>query len=251
MNSPEQRLPWLLATVADLRRETPLAKTIVLDVPSWPGHLAGQHIDLRLTAEDGYSAQRSYSLASPPRPGSRIEVTVQSVENGEVSSFLLTELRVGDQLELRGPIGGYFTWLPTSRAPVMLIGGGSGVVPLVAMLRARQTQQLPAPAHLLYSSRTAEQILFRTELARLVATPAGPTVVHTLTRETPIDWPGECGRIDGSMLQRRAIDPAMQPDVFVCGPTPFVETVAESLLTLGHRAAKVRTERFGPTGEMQ
>jgi ferredoxin-NADP reductase len=251
MSSLEQRLPWLLATVAELRRETPLAKTIALDVPSWPGHLAGQHIDLRLTAEDGYSAQRSYSLASPPQPGSRIEVTVQSVENGEVSSFLLTELRVGDQFELRGPIGGYFTWLPASRAPLMLIAGGSGVVPLVAMLRARRAQQLPTPAHLLYSSRTAEQILFRTELEGLAATPAGPTVVHTLTRETPADWIGEYGRIDRSMLQRRAIDPAMQPDVFVCGPTPFVETVAESLLTLGHLEAKVRTERFGPTGEMQ
>lgn len=246
-----ERLPWLLATVADLRRETPLANTIVLDVPGWPGHLAGQHIDLRLTAEDGYSAQRSYSLASPPQPGSRIEITVQSVENGEVSSFLLTELRVGDQFELRGPIGGYFTWQPTSRAPLMLIGGGSGVVPLVAMLRARQAQQLPTPAHLLYSSRTAEQILFRTELESLAAAPVGPTVVHTLTREAPNGWMGECGRIDRAMLERRAIDPAMQPDVFVCGPTPFVETVAENLLTLGHTETKVRAERFGPTGETQ
>lgn len=251
MSGVEQRLPWLSAAVAELRRETPLAKTIVLDVPSWPGHVAGQHIDLRLTAEDGYSAQRSYSLASPPQPGSRIELTVQLVENGEVSSFLLTELRVGDQLELRGPIGGYFTWAPTSPAPLLLIGGGSGVVPLVAMLRTHRASCSRTPAHLLYSSRTAEQILFRTELERLAAEPTGPTVVHTLTREAPTGWRGEYGRINRTMLQRRAIPPAMQPDIFVCGPTPFVETVGENLLTLGHSLTKVRTERFGPTGEMQ
>lgn len=250
MNSPGQRLPWLIAAVSGLRRETASAKTIVLDVPDWPGHLAGQHIDLRLTAEDGYSTQRSYSLASASASTSRIEITVQSVEDGEVSSFLLTELRVGDQLEVRGPIGGYFTWLPASVAPLMLIAGGSGVVPLVAMLRTRQAKWSGTPARLLYSSRTVDQILFRTELLRLEAAPTGPAIVHTLTREVPTDWSGEHGRVDRTMLQRRAFDSAMSPDVFVCGPTSFVETVAEDLLALGHVEARVRTERFGPTGEV-
>jgi ferredoxin-NADP reductase len=202
-----------------------------------------------LTGEDGYSAQRSYSLATSPGSTSRIEITVQAVEEGEVSSFLLTELRVGDQFEVRGPIGGYFTWRPTSVAPLMLIGGGSGVVPLMAMLRAREAESVRTPARLLYSSRTVDQILFRADLLRLVAAPAGPEVVHTLTREAPAGWRGERGRVDRAMLQRRAIDPALGPDVFVCGPTPFVEVVAEHLLALGHAEAKVRTERFGPTGE--
>lgn len=249
MINPGQQLSWQIATVAALRPETASAKTIVLDVPQWPGHLAGQHIDLRLTAEDGYSAQRSYSLATLPGSTSRIEITIEAIEGGEVSSFLLTELRVGDQFEVRGPIGGYFTWLPTSVAPLMLIAGGSGVVPLMAMLRTRQAKSVRTPARLLYSSRSVDRILFRTDLLRLEAAPAGPTVVHTLTRGAPAGWRGEHGRVDRTMLQRRAIDPALGPDVFVCGPTSFVETVAEHLLALGHAEVKVRTERFGPTGE--
>lgn len=249
MDSPAQQLSWQVATVVALRPETASASTIVLDVPGWSGHLAGQHIDLRLTAEDGYSAQRSYSLATFSESGSRIEITVQLIEGGEVSSFLLTELRVGDRFEVRGPIGGYFTWLPTSVAPLMLIGGGSGVVPLMAMLRARQAKSVRTPARLLYSSQSVDRLLFRTDLSSLEAAPAGPTVVHTLTREAPAGWRGEHGRVDRAMLQRRATDPALEPDVFVCGPTPFVEVVAEHLLALGHAEVKVRTERFGPTGE--
>jgi ferredoxin-NADP reductase len=249
VNNPGQQLSWQIATVAGLRRETAAAKTIVLDVPEWSGHLAGQHIDLRLTGEEGYSAQRSYSLATSSGSTSRIEITVQAVEGGEVSSFLLTELRIGDQFEVRGPIGGYFTWLPTSVAPLMLIGGGSGVVPLMAMLRDRQDKSAHTPARLLYSSRTVDRILFRTDLSRLEASPNGPTVVHTLTREAPAGWRGEQGRVDRAMLQRRAMDPALDPDVFVCGPSSFVEVVAEHLLALGHAEIKVRMERFGPTGE--
>jgi ferredoxin-NADP reductase len=249
MAEPRARLAWLTATVADLRSETDTAKTIAFFVPEWAGHLAGQHVDVRLTANDGYVAQRSFSLASPAGSGAMIEITVQLVEGGEVSSFLLEELRVGDQLELRGPIGGYFVWSPSSMRPVMLIAGGSGVVPLMSMLRTRNLARHPGQARLLYSSRSVAHILYRGELEQFASSPDAPVIVHTLTRGTPPGWGGEQGRVDRAMLARQAIGALDAPDIFICGPTVFVDSVAEHLLSLGHADAKIRTERFGPTGE--
>lgn len=251
MPEPAPGLPWLTATVTDLRAETDAAKSIAFRVPGWPGHLAGQHIDLRLTAEDGYVAQRSFSLASPAGKGSIIEITVQRVPDGEVSPFLLEELRIGDEIELRGPIGGYFTWCPPGRRPLMLIGGGSGVVPLMSILRTRHQARDSGAARLLYSSRSADQILYESELAGLSASPGAPLIVHTLTREAPPGWTGERGRIDKAMLARRAIPAGETPDIFVCGPTPFVEAAADHLLSLGHAEDHIRTERFGPTGDVK
>jgi len=249
MPEPRLGLPWLLATVTALRTETGTAKTIAFDVPQWPGHLAGQHLDIRLTADDGYVAQRSYSLASPAGAATAIEITAQGVPGGEVSPFLLEELRVGDQLELRGPIGGYFTWSPSSARPLMLVAGGSGVVPLMSMLRTRRMAGHHGEARLLYSSRSVDQILYRAELEQLSTSPGAPSVIHTLTRSAPPDWRGERGRIERTMLARQAIDAADAPDIFVCGPTVFVESVADHLLSLGHAEARIRTERFGPTGD--
>src|SRR3546814_1335581 len=188
MPEPRLGLPWLTATVTDLRAETDTAKSIAFSVPGWPGHLAGQHIDLRLTAEDGYVAQRSFSLASPAGNSTTIEITVQRVPEGEVSPFLLEELRIGDQLELRGPIGGYFAWSPPGSRPLMLIAGGSGVVPLMPMLRTRQMALAPGRACLLFSSRSFEQILYRTEFEKLSTLSGTPAIVHTLTRGTLPDW---------------------------------------------------------------
>jgi ferredoxin-NADP reductase len=244
-------LPWLVANVRALRSETGTAKTIVFEVPDWPGHLAGQHIDVRLTAEDGYVAQRSFSLASPAGKSAAIEITVQLVANGEVSPFLLEELRVGDRLELRGPIGGYFVWSPPGARPLMLVAGGSGIVPLMAMLRTRRIAGDQGAVRLLYSSRSHDQILYLAELDALARAPFSPGIVHTLTRETPPGWEGERGRIDRSMLARQAVPPSEEPDIFICGPTPFVEAVADDLLALGHAEARIRTERFGPTGELK
>ncbi|WP_019831866.1 ferredoxin reductase [Sphingomonas sp. PR090111-T3T-6A] len=249
MPEPGTGLPWLIATVSDLRSETATAKTILFNVPDWPGHLAGQHLDIRLTAEDGYVAQRSFSLASPAGNSPTVEITVQYVRDGEVSPFLLEELRVGDQIELRGPIGGYFVWSPASRRPLMLIAGGSGVVPLMSILRTRRIAGNDAEARLLYSSRSVDQILYARELDQMSAAPGGPAIVHTLTRTTPPGWTGEHGRVERDMLARHAIDAREEPDIFVCGPTPFVESVADHLLSLGHAEPRIRTERFGPTGD--
>ncbi len=249
MPDPISGLPWHTASVTELRSETETAKSIAFSVPGWTGHLAGQHIDLRLTAEDGYVAQRSFSLASPAGDSTTIEITVQRVVEGEVSPFLLDELRVGDQLELRGPIGGYFTWSPSSSRPLMLIGGGSGVVPLMSILRTRRDARNEGQARLLYSSRSVDQILYPAELEQLSTSFGAPTVVHTLTRETPFGWTGEKGRVEKAMLARHAINPVDDPDIFVCGPTPFVESVADHLVALGHAETRIRTERFGPTGE--
>lgn len=249
MPEPILGLPWLTATVTDLHSETSTAKSIAFEVPEWSGHLAGQHVDVRLTAEDGYVAQRSFSLASPAGDSTTIEITVQRVKEGEVSPFLLDDLRVGDQIELRGPIGGYFTWSPTSMRALMLVGGGSGVVPLMSILRTRHIAQNRGPARLLYSSRSIDQILYRTELGQISTSTGAPAIIHTLTREAPVGWAGEQGRVDRAMLASHAIDAADDPDIFVCGPTPFVESIADQLLSLGHAEERIRTERFGPTGE--
>lgn len=242
---------WLPATVAWVRPETADAKTIAFDVPGWDGHLAGQHVDIRLTAEDGYVAQRSYSIASPSRRGEQIELTVERVEDGEVSPFLLDELRVGDIIELRGPIGGYFTWWPTHSRPLMLIAGGSGIVPLMSMLRTRAASDDHGPARLLYSSRSTQHIIYRDELDRLASTGDDLVVAHTLTREVPSGWTGGRGRIGRVMLARQGFQPVDQPEIFTCGSTPFVEAVTGHLIANGHEKSRIRTERFGATGDLQ
>jgi ferredoxin-NADP reductase len=244
-----QRLDWQAATVANLRAETPQVVTVAFEVPGWRGHLAGQHVDVRLTAEDGYQAERSYSLASPAGDATQIELTIERISQGEVSSFLTEELAVGDDIELRGPIGGYFTWNPQSSSPLMLIGGGSGVVPLMSMLRTRYKMGSRAPARLLYSSRTAEDIIYRGELDRLAANGNGLSLIHTLTRSAPSGWRGERRRVDKEMLATHTFPCSEQPQMFVCGPTSFVEAVADQLVSLGHAESVIKTERFGPTGE--
>ena len=239
------RLTWLPAEVVDLIDETPRVRSIVLDVPGWPGHRAGQHVDVRLTAEDGYQAQRSYSIASAP-DGARIELTVERLDDGEVSPYLTNELRPGDLIELRGPVGGYFVWEPSMGGPVLLVAGGSGVVPLMAMIRTHAMVGSDADMRLLFSSRTWDDVIFRGELDRLGG--AGLGVVHTLTRRQPSGWTGYARRVDREMLAEVGPRPEDRPLVFTCGPTPFVEAVAQSLVDLGHEPERIRTERFGPTG---
>ena len=218
-------------------------KTLALDVDGWDGHSAGQHVDVRLTAEDGYQAERSYSIASAP-DGNRVELTVELVEDGEVSPYLTDEARPGDLMELRGPVGGYFVWDPDPGGPVLLVGGGSGIVPLMAMARQRAADGDRVPTHLLYSSRSLEDVIYRDELERLHAD--GLEVVHTLTRSRPDGWTGYSRRVDAALLAEVA--PPNFALAFVCGPTPFVEAVATALVSLGHDPSRVRTERFGPTG---
>ncbi len=240
------RLIWQVAEVVDVVTETPRVKTIVFDVPDWPGHRAGQHVDVRLTAEDGYSAQRSYSIAS--RPGDeRLALTIVRIDDGEVSPYLTTVLDVGDELELRGPIGGYFVWEGQDTRPVLLVGGGSGVVPVMAMLRHHETIGHKADIHLVYSARTVDDLLYRDELERL-AQDANRDVTVTLTRERPERWGGRLGRVDAALLETAGWPPSAEPHCYVSGPTPFVEEVADTLVALGHAPANVRTERFGPTG---
>jgi ferredoxin-NADP reductase len=239
------RLSWQAAEVVDIADETRRVKTIAFDVPDWPGHRAGQHVDVRLTAEDGYQAQRSYSIASRP-DGTAVELTVERLEDGEVSPYLTDELRRGDRIELRGPIGGYFAWEPSQGGPLLLVGGGSGVVPLMAMIRVRDAAGSNAETRFLASSRGWDEIIYRDELERRGG--AGLTVIHTLTRSQPPGWTGYARRVDPEMLAEVGPKPAELPLVYVCGPTPFVEAVAEALVQLGHEPRRVKTERFGPTG---
>jgi ferredoxin-NADP reductase len=239
------RLTWRVADVVDVLTETPRVKTIAFDVARWPGHRAGQHVDVRLTAEDGYQAQRSYSIASAPS-GTRIELTVERLDDGEVSPYLTDELRRGDRIELRGPVGGYFVWEPPQGGPLLLVAGGSGVVPLMAMIRARDAAGSDAETRLLFSSRSWEDVIYREELERL--TGAGLTVVHALTRSQPPGWTGYARRVDAKMLAEVGPSRDERPRVYVCGPTPFVEAAAEALVQLGHEPHSVKTERFGPTG---
>ena len=244
------RLTWQVGTVAAVRDETPTARTIALDLPDWPGHLAGQHVDVRLTAPDGYSAQRSYSIASAPG-GSRIELTVQQLADGEVSPYLAEVLSVGDPVELRGPIGGWFVWDPDDAGPVLLVGGGSGVVPLMAMIRARAAAGSHAPFRLLYSARSPQTALYTDELAETERTDPALEVTRIYTRTPPPGWPAPPGRVSSDVLAAAAWPPEMRPAMFVCGPTGFVETVADLLVQAGHRPGKIKTERFGPSGGQQ
>ena len=227
--------------------ETPRTRSLVLVVPGWEGHKAGQHVDVRLTAEDGYQAQRSYSVASAPED-ERLMLTVDRLEDGEVSIYLTDVLTVGDKLELRGPIGGYFAWEAKDGGPLFLVGGGSGVVPLMAMIRHRVAVSSDVPTRLLYSSRSYEEIIYREELERLATKDGSLEVFHTLTRSRPEGWDGYGRRIDTGMLKEVAWPPDESPLAFVCGPTPLVEAAGAVLVGLGHGPARVKTERFGATG---
>ncbi|HEY4279457.1 MAG TPA: ferredoxin reductase [Conexibacter sp.] len=236
---------WKLSDVVEIVAETPRAKTIWFDIPDWPGHRAGQHVDVRLTAENGYQAERSYSIASAPN-GTRIALTVARVEDGDVSPFLCDDLRPGDRIELRGPLGGYFAWEPDQGGPLFLVADGSGVAPLMAMIRLRAATQSETDACLLLSSRSWADIIYREELERLSGD--GLTVVHTLTPSQPPGWTGYERSVDAQMLAAVGPPPAARPRAYISGPTPFVELVANALVELGHSPDRIRTEHFGPTG---
>ena len=242
-----RRTLWRLAEVIEVVPETPRTKSLLLEVPEWEGHKAGQHVDVRLTAEDGYQAQRSYSIVSAPENG-RVELLVERLDDGEVSPYLTDELQTGDGIELRGPIGGWFAWDAAEGGPLLLVAGGSGIAPLMAMVRHRKAAGSDTPVRLLNSSRSYEEIIFREELERLAAGDETLEVIHTLTRSRPDGWKGYGRRIDEEMLREVAYPPEERPLAFVCGPTPLVETVATALVGLGHDPARVKTERFGPTG---
>jgi ferredoxin-NADP reductase len=237
------RLTWQVARVVELLDETARAKSIVLDPPDWPGHRAGQHVDVRLTADDGYQAQRSYSIASAP-DDQHLELTVERLDDGEVSPYLTDVLRPGDGLELRGPVGGYFVWEARYGGPLLLVGGGSGIVPLRAMLRQHRAAGSDVPVRMLYSARSLDEVIYRDELQQA----AGAVDVRfTLTRVQPDGWTGYSRRIDRSLLEEVAWPAAERPLVYICGPTAFVETAASTFVELGHEPGRIRTERFGPT----
>jgi len=245
--STHKRLIWRVAEVAKIIDETPTVKSLVLDVPGWPGHRPGQHVDVRLMAEDGYQAQRSYSVASEPETG-RLMLTVELIEGGEVSPYLTSDIRSGDKFELRGPIGGYFVWTVATGGPLFLVAGGSGIAPLMSMLRYRAAAKSTTPVLLLYSSRALEDIIYREELDQMAARNDGLTVIYTLTRRQPAGWTGGARRIDRSMLASVGASVTARPKIFICGPTMLVESAAQSLLELGYERNLIKTERFGPTG---
>lgn len=238
------RLTWRVATVGSVVEETPTARTLSLEVAGWPGHRAGQHVDVRLTAEDGYVAERAYSIASAP--GEPLAITVERLEDGEVSGYLTQELRPGDEIEVRGPVGGYFVWEPAFGGPLLLLAGGSGIVPLRSILRYRDLAGSPVPVRLLYSARRPQDVIYRAELHDPVD---GVQVIYALTRSRPAGWTGYARRVDDAMLAEVAWPAADKPLAYVCGPTSFVETAAAGLVRLGYPPVRVRTERFGATGQ--
>jgi ferredoxin-NADP reductase len=240
-------LDWQVATVKAVRPETGRVKTITLTLPNWMAHRPGQHYDVRLTAEDGYQAQRSYSIASEPERTGEIDLTVEKIDDGEVSPYLDDVLMPGDQIEVRGPIGGYFVWEAGRPGPLLLIAGGSGIVPLMSMLRHRATAKAKTSARLLYSSRTFDDIIYYGELERLSQAGDGLEVFHTLTRSQPRGWHGYARRIDPEMLSEVARPLGRTAQAYICGPTLLVEAAADGLVRLGLPAAQIRTERFGPT----
>ena len=241
-------LNWQIATVAGIRQETPRVKTFTLALPDWTPHRAGQHYDLRLIAEDGYQAQRSYSIASEPERRGEIDLTVERIEDGEVSEYMHDVLVPGDRMEVRGPIGGYFVWEASMREPLLLVAGGSGIVPLMSMIRHRAAAGARNPTHLLYSSRSFEDIIYYDELERLCMADPSLQVSHTLTRSQPEGWKGYARRIDAGMLKEVSAPLGRSAQAFICGPTLLVEAAANELVKLGIRAGQIRTERFGPTG---
>ena len=238
---------WRTGTVIMLHDETPRSRTITLEVPDWPGHFAGQHVDVRLTAADGYSAARSYSIASAPSLEKRVEITVERLPDGEVSPYLTQQVAVGDRLEFRGPIGGWFVWRTEQTEPVQLVGGGSGIVPLMAMIRSRAASG-SAPFRLLYSVREPGAVLYGDELRRRSENDHSVSLTYAYTRATPKDWPRPPGRVDAALIAEAAWPSNLNPTCYVCGPTPFVESVAGFLSACGNAADKIKTERFGATG---
>jgi ferredoxin-NADP reductase len=244
---PVRRLEWQLAQVREIVVETYRVKSLMLHVTNWQGHLPGQHVDIRLTAENGYQAQRSYSIASPPEDD-LLTLTVERVDDGEVSPYLVDDLRAGDQFELRGPIGRYFVWTVAAHGPVWLIAGGSGIAPLMAMLRHRARRKIRAPALLLYSSRSLHDVIYREELDMMARGDPELRVVNTLTRNQPERWTGPRGRITSALLVEVGFPPKQNPKIYVCGPTSLVEDVSRFLVELGHDSLTIKTERFGPSG---
>jgi ferredoxin-NADP reductase len=242
-----RRLTWTVAEVVDRIDETPRVRSLIFDVPDWPGHRPGQHLDVRLTAEDGYQAQRSYSIATPV-DRTRVTITVERLDDGEVSPYLTDVLVVGDRIELRGPIGGYFVWEPDRGGPLLLVAGGSGIAPLMAMVRARLHAGSDVPVRMLLSWRSGEDVIYADELNATARDAAGVEITHTFTRSTPDGWTGRTGRLDREALAALAWTPSERPLAYVCGPTGLVEAVASALVELGHDPARVLTERFGPTG---
>ncbi len=242
------RLTWQTGEVVQTRTETARARSLTLLLPEWPGHQPGQHVDVRLTADDGYQAERSYSIASAPEEERKVTITVERLDDGEVSPYLVDEVQAGDHVELRGPIGGYFVWKASRGGPLLLVGGGSGIVPLMAMLRHRRAVGSTVPTRLLYSARSQEEVIYRDELDDLTRRNGGPEVIYTLTRQQPPGWTGYHRRIDEDLL-REVVWPAQDlARAYICGPTVFVETAATTLVALGYSPARVKTERFGPTG---
>jgi ferredoxin-NADP reductase len=241
------RLTWEVATAVAVTDETPSVRTIELSVPEWGGHRAGQHLDVRLTAEDGYTAERSYSIASAP--GEAVTLTVERLDDGEVSPYLTQDLRAGDAIEIRGPIGGYFVWDGDQSGPLLLVAGGSGVVPFRSILRHRARIGSTAPVRLLYSARSLADVIYHAELDGEGGPDSGVEVIYTLTRQQPPRWTGRSGRVSPAMLAEVAWPAAAEPLAFVCGPTPFVESVAAALVGLEYPAARVKTERYGGTGD--
>ncbi|HSL97026.1 MAG TPA: ferredoxin reductase [Candidatus Deferrimicrobiaceae bacterium] len=241
-------IDWQLATVSAIRDETPAVRSLTLALPDWPGHRAGQHVDLRLTAADGYSVERSYSIASEPERGPEVDITVERIPDGEVSPFLHDVVVVGDRLEVRGPIGGYFVWEAALGGPLLLVAGGSGVVPLMSIVRHRARVGAAVATTLLFSSRGPEEIIYRDELDALAAAGDGLAVAHTLTRRQPDGWTGYARRIDEPMLAEVLAPLGSATRAYACGPTALVETVANALVRLGLPPDRIRTERFGPTG---
>ena len=242
------RLIWQLGEVVETRTETARARSLTLAVPGWPGHRPGQHVDLRLTAEDGYQAERSYSIASPPEERGKVMITVERLDDGEASPYLVDEVKLGDRLELRGPIGGYFVWEAQMGGPLLLVAGGSGIVPLMAMIRHRRAVASTVPARLLYSARSQDEVIYRDELDESARRDGMLDVIYTLTRRQPPGWAGHRRRIDGDLLREVAWPAQDGPRAYICGPTQFVETAAAGLVSLGYDPARVKTERFGPTG---
>ena len=239
---------WRVGTVVALHDETVTARTITLEVPEWPGHVAGQHVDVRLTASDGYSAVRSYSIASAPNPKNCVEITVERLPDGEVSPYLTQEILVSDRLELRGPIGGWFVWRTHQTEPIQLIAGGSGIVPLMSMIRSRASAGSTAPFRLLYSVREPGAVFYREELEPRSEQDRAVMLTYAYTRAAPKNWPRPPARIDAALVASMTWPSKLVPTCYVCGPTPFVESVAGYLSACGNHHEKIKTERFGPTG---
>ncbi len=244
-----RRVIWRVGRVVAVHDETATARTITLEVPDWPGHLAGQHVDVRLTASDGYSAVRSYSIASAPNSKGRVELTVERLPNGEVSPYLTEQVGVSDQLELRGPIGGWFVWRPQQTEPIQLIAGGSGIVPLMAMIRSHASSGSAAPFRLLYSVREPGAVFYRSELQTRSDQGRSVTITYAYTRAAPKNWPRPPGRIDAALIANTTWPSNLRPSCYVCGPTSFVESAAGLLTASGNSSNKIKTERFGPTGD--